>query len=50
MFFGLTSPLSLEVKPILQTDEEQELVWRHPGDQRNIVVKNCSETFVKNAF
>ena len=41
--------LSLEVKPILWSDEE-ELVSRHPEDQRKLVVKKFSETFVKNAF
>ena len=42
--------ISYEVKPILRSDEEKELVWRHPEDQKKLVVKNFSETFVKNAL
>ena len=40
----------LEVKLILRSDEEKELVWRHREDQRKLVVKNISETFVKNTY
>ena len=32
------------------TDEENELVWRRRDVQRKLVVKNFSQTFVKNAF
>ena len=39
-----------EVKPILRSDEEKKLVWRHREDQWKLLVKNISETFVKNAF
>ena len=42
--------LSQEVKPIQWSDHEKELLWRHPEEQRKQVVKNFSETFVKNAF
>ena len=42
--------LSQEAKPILRSAEEKELVWRHQEDLRKLVVKNFSETFVKNAF
>ena len=42
--------LSCEVKPILLSDEEKELVWRHREEQRKLDVKKISETFVKNAF
>ena len=38
------------MKPILLSDEEKELVWRHREAQRKLDVKNISETFVKNAF
>ena len=40
----------LEVKPILQSDEEKELAWRHREEQRKLDVKNIFEAFVKNAF
>ena len=54
MRFGLDSRsqdvLSYEVKRILRSDEETEMMWRHPEDQMKTVVKNFSETFVKNAF
>ena len=39
--------LSYEVKPILRFDEEKELVWRHREEQRNLDVKNISETLGK---
>ena len=38
------------MEPILRSDEEKELVWHHPEDQRKVVVKNYSEIFVKIAF
>ena len=42
--------LSWEVRMIVRSDEEKELVWRHPEDHRMPVVKNISETFIKNIF
>ena len=39
-----------EVKQILRSDEEKELVLRHREEQRKLHVKNISETFVKNSF
>ena len=42
--------LSKVVKPILQTDEEKELVRRRREAERKLVVKNFYETWVKNAF
>ena len=39
----------LEVKPILRSDEEKELAWRHREEQRKLDIKNISGTFFKNA-
>ena len=39
-----------EVKPILRSDEEKELRVTSARGQRKLVVKNLSQTFVKNAF
>ena len=39
-----------EVKPILRSDEEKELRVTSARGQRKLVVKNFSQTFVKNAF
>ena len=39
-----------EVKPILRSDEEKELMLRGRVEQRKLIVKNFSQTFVKNAF
>ena len=38
------------VKPILRSDEEKELRVTSARGQRKLVVKNFSQTFVKNAF
>ena len=38
------------VKPILRSDEEKGLVWRRREEQKKLVVKNFSQTFVKNKF
>ena len=35
-----------EVNPILRSDEEKELVGRHREEQRKLVIKNFSQTFV----
>ena len=34
----------------LRSDEEKVLVLRRREEQRKLVVKNFSQTFVKNAF
>ena len=39
-----------EVKPILRSDEEKELGLRCLEEQRKLVVKNFSQTVVKNAL
>ena len=39
-----------EVKPILRSDEEKELRVTSARGQRKLVVKNFSQTFVKNDF
>ena len=36
--------------PILRSDAEKELMLRRREEQRKLVVKKFSETFVKNAF
>ena len=38
------------MKPIMLSDEEKELVWRHREEQMKLDVKNIFETYVKNAF
>ena len=48
--YWIQDALSSEVKPILRSDEEKELVWCRREEQRKQVVKNFDETFVKNAF
>ena len=40
----------LVTKPLLRSAEERELMWRRREVQRKLVVKNFSQTFVKNAF
>ena len=42
--------IDYEVKPILRSDEEKEVVWCRREEQRKLVVKIFSQTFVKNAF
>ena len=42
--------LSQDVKQILWSNEEEELVWRHREDQRKTIFKDFSETSVKNVF
>ena len=39
--------IDYEVKPILQSDEEKELVWCRRTEEAG---KNFSQTYVKNAF
>ena len=57
MFHIMAAPISLlmptppyYVKPILRSDEEKELRVTSARGQRKMVVKNFSQTFVKNAF
>ena len=42
--------IDLEVKSILRSDEEKELVWCRREEQRKLVDENFSQTFVKNGF
>ena len=47
---GVVKVYRLGVKPILRSDEEKELPVTSARGQRKLVVKNFSQTFVKNAF
>ena len=55
-WYGLTSTVGGKMyrlgceKRILRSDEEKELVWCRREEQRKVVVKNFSQTFVKNAL
>ena len=51
MYSNTLAVSSKEVKPILRSDEEKELVWRRREEEdESSYFKNFSESFIKNAF